>query len=83
MTILDCWTIAWVILLTWIFLGTKYSWWQFFGAAICLAGLGLVLLSDAHEGGEGTILRPFLRKLSFLTLALNTDSLLQPIWTVC
>ncbi|XP_022882935.1 solute carrier family 35 member F2-like isoform X1 [Olea europaea var. sylvestris] len=52
-TILDCWTIAWVILLTWIFLGTKYSWWQFFGAAICLAGLGLVLLSDAHEGGEG------------------------------
>ncbi|CAA2962172.1 solute carrier family 35 member F2-like [Olea europaea subsp. europaea] len=52
-TILDCWTIAWVILLTWIFLGTKYSGWQFFGAAICLAGLGLVLFSDAHEGGEG------------------------------
>ncbi|KAL2481655.1 Eukaryotic protein of unknown function (DUF914) [Abeliophyllum distichum] len=51
--ILDCWTIAWVILLTWIFLGTKYSGWQFFGAAICLAGLGLVLLSDAWDGGEG------------------------------
>ncbi|KAL2503006.1 Eukaryotic protein of unknown function [Forsythia ovata] len=52
-TILDCWTIAWVILLTWIFLGTKYSGWQFFGAAICLAGLGLVLLSDAWDGSEG------------------------------
>ncbi|KAF5784193.1 putative solute carrier family 35 member SLC35F1/F2/F6 [Helianthus annuus] len=25
--LLDCWTIAWVILFTWIFLGTKYSLW--------------------------------------------------------
>ncbi|CAA0837861.1 Eukaryotic protein of unknown function (DUF914 [Striga hermonthica] len=49
--ILDCWTIAWAIILTWIFLGTKYSAWQFFGAAVCIAGLGLVLLSDAHSGG--------------------------------
>ncbi|KAI3471832.1 hypothetical protein Pfo_028485 [Paulownia fortunei] len=52
-TILDCWTIAWAIILTWIFLGTKYSPWQFFGAAICVAGLGLVLLSDAGVGGGG------------------------------
>ncbi|GER29080.1 solute carrier family 35 member F1, partial [Striga asiatica] len=53
-TILDCWTIAWAIILTWIFLGTKYSAWQFFGAAICVAGLGLVLLSDARSGsGSG------------------------------
>ncbi|PHU06271.1 hypothetical protein BC332_22760 [Capsicum chinense] len=53
-TILDCWTIAWVIILTWLFLGTRYSPWQFFGAAVCLGGLGLVLLSDAKaSGGSG------------------------------
>ncbi|WOG91104.1 hypothetical protein DCAR_0310352 [Daucus carota subsp. sativus] len=52
-TILDCWTIAWVIILTWIFLGTKYSLRQFLGAAVCLLGLGLVLLSDAGVGGGG------------------------------
>nr|GMC79555.1 solute carrier family 35 member F1-like isoform X1 [Ipomoea batatas] len=52
-TILDCWTIAWVILLTWYFLGTRYSLWQFFGAAVCVAGLGLILLSDAGVGGGG------------------------------
>ncbi|RVX11713.1 Solute carrier family 35 member F2 [Vitis vinifera] len=51
--LLDCWTIPWVIILTWIFLGTRYSIWQFFGAALCVAGLGLVLLSDAGVGGEG------------------------------
>uniref|UniRef100_M1AHW4 Solute carrier family 35, member F1 n=1 Tax=Solanum tuberosum TaxID=4113 RepID=M1AHW4_SOLTU len=59
-TILDCWTIAWVIILTWLFLGTRYSPWQFFGAAVCLAGLGLVLLSDAKasdgSGGSKPIL---------------------------
>lgn len=52
-TILDCWTIAWAIILTWLFLGTRYSFRQFFGAAICVVGLGLVLLSDAGVGGEG------------------------------
>lgn len=51
--ILDCWTIAWVIILTWLFLGALYSLRQFFGAAICLLGLGLVLLSDAGVGGGG------------------------------
>ncbi|KAK9290898.1 hypothetical protein L1049_009077 [Liquidambar formosana] len=52
-TLLDCWTIAWVLLLTWIFLGTRYSLWQLFGSAICVVGLGLVLLSDAGVGGGG------------------------------
>ncbi|CAA0816387.1 Eukaryotic protein of unknown function (DUF914, partial [Striga hermonthica] len=51
--ILDCWTIAWAIILTWIFLGTKYSAWQFFGAAVCVTGLCLVLLSYARSGGGG------------------------------
>ncbi|KAM7526073.1 hypothetical protein LguiA_015975 [Lonicera macranthoides] len=52
-TLLDCWTVAWVIVLTWLLLGTRYSLWQFFGAAICVVGLGLVLLSDAGVGGGG------------------------------
>ncbi|XP_024987569.1 solute carrier family 35 member F1-like [Cynara cardunculus var. scolymus] len=52
-TLLDCTTVVWVILLTWIFLGTKYSIWQFFGAALCVTGLCLVLLSDSGVGGGG------------------------------
>ncbi|KAG5248564.1 solute carrier family [Salix suchowensis] len=52
-TLLDCWTVAWVIALTWFFLRTRYSLWQLLGAAICVLGLGLVLLSDAGVGGGG------------------------------
>ncbi|KVI07935.1 Protein of unknown function DUF914, eukaryotic, partial [Cynara cardunculus var. scolymus] len=52
-TILDCATIVWVIILTWLFLGTKYSLWQFLGAALCVTGLCLVLLSDSGVGGGG------------------------------
>ncbi|XP_062165730.1 uncharacterized protein LOC133872270 [Alnus glutinosa] len=52
-TLLDCWTVAWVIIMTWIFLGTRYSLWQLFGAAVCVVGLGLVLISDAGVGGGG------------------------------
>ncbi|KAI7725711.1 hypothetical protein M8C21_018156 [Ambrosia artemisiifolia] len=46
-------TIAWVILFTWLFLGTKYSLWQLIGAAVCGLGLCLVVLSDAGVGGDG------------------------------
>ncbi|KAF8403259.1 hypothetical protein HHK36_011360 [Tetracentron sinense] len=54
-TLLDCWTIPWAIILTWIFIGTRYSIWQFLGAAICVVGLCLVVLSDAGvSGGGGT-----------------------------
>ncbi|GAB4856437.1 hypothetical protein Ancab_040491 [Ancistrocladus abbreviatus] len=52
-TLLDCWTIAWVIILTWIFLGTRYSLWQYIGAVICVLGLGLIFLSDAMGSDEG------------------------------
>lgn len=55
-TLLDCFTIAWVLILTWIFLRTRYSLWQLFGAATCVVGLGLVLLSDAGVGGGGDFL---------------------------
>ncbi|XP_078434783.1 uncharacterized protein LOC144705828 isoform X2 [Wolffia australiana] len=52
-TLLDCWTIPWVIVLTWLVLGTRYSIPQFMGAATCVAGLGLVLLSDAWDSTGG------------------------------
>ncbi|KAI5387261.1 hypothetical protein KIW84_073416 [Lathyrus oleraceus] len=52
-TLLDCWTVPWVILLTWIFLGTRYSLWQLFGGTLCVLGLSLVLLSDTWDGGDG------------------------------
>ncbi|XP_074581059.1 uncharacterized protein LOC141837576 [Curcuma longa] len=52
-TLLDCWTIPWVIILTWFALGTRYSPCQFVGVAVCVSGLGLVLLSDAHISGGG------------------------------
>jgi hypothetical protein len=48
-TLLDCWTVLWVIILTWYVLGTRYSFWQFLGAGTCIAGLCLVLLSDAKS----------------------------------
>ncbi|EMS48930.1 hypothetical protein TRIUR3_26064 [Triticum urartu] len=51
-TLLDCWTVVWVIILTWYALGTRYSFWQFLGAGTCVAGLGLVLLSDAKSTDE-------------------------------
>ncbi|CAA0811378.1 Eukaryotic protein of unknown function (DUF914, partial [Striga hermonthica] len=55
-TILNCWTIAWTVILTWIFLGTKYSVHQFVGSAICVAGLSLVFLFDAGVvSGGGSI----------------------------
>ncbi|ONK57908.1 uncharacterized protein A4U43_C09F5510 [Asparagus officinalis] len=57
--LLDCWTIPSVILLTWIFLKTKYRMKKFAGAAICVAGLVLVVFSDVHAsdraGGSSPI----------------------------
>ncbi|KAL1313875.1 hypothetical protein HN51_040643 [Arachis hypogaea] len=52
-TLLDCWTIPWAIVFTWIFLGTRYSLWQLSGAAICVLGLCLVMFSDSEVGGGG------------------------------
>uniref|UniRef100_A0A1D1YPY1 Solute carrier family 35 member F2 n=1 Tax=Anthurium amnicola TaxID=1678845 RepID=A0A1D1YPY1_9ARAE len=51
-TLLDCWTIPWVIILTWFALGTRYSTCQLLGAAICILGLALIFLSDAWDSGE-------------------------------
>ncbi|XP_021728684.1 solute carrier family 35 member F2-like isoform X2 [Chenopodium quinoa] len=52
-TLFDCWAIVWVMILTWLFLGTRYTVWQYIGAAICVVGLCFALLSDATIGGGG------------------------------
>ncbi|KAJ9558852.1 hypothetical protein OSB04_013466 [Centaurea solstitialis] len=46
--LLDCWSIPSVILLTWLFLKTKYRFKKVAGVAICVAGLVLVIFSDVH-----------------------------------
>ncbi|KAK9668665.1 hypothetical protein RND81_13G076400, partial [Saponaria officinalis] len=46
--LLDCWAIPCVILLTWLFLKTKYGWRKFLGVAICVVGIVLVVFSDVH-----------------------------------
>ncbi|PUZ65757.1 hypothetical protein GQ55_3G250400 [Panicum hallii var. hallii] len=51
-TFLDCFTVVWVIILTWYVLATRYSLWQFVGAGACVAGLALALLSDAKSPDE-------------------------------
>lgn len=45
----------WAIILTWFFLGTRYSMWQLIGAALSILGLGLVMLSDAGVAGGGDL----------------------------
>ncbi|PUZ71505.1 hypothetical protein GQ55_2G318900 [Panicum hallii var. hallii] len=46
--LLDCWSIPCVIVLTWIFLKTKYGLRKFIGVGVCVAGLVLVVFSDVH-----------------------------------
>ncbi|KAL9242499.1 hypothetical protein vseg_016491 [Gypsophila vaccaria] len=55
--LLDCWAIPCVIILTWLFLKTKYGWRKFLGVAICIAGIVLIVFSDVNaevrkEGGS-------------------------------
>ncbi|KNA19491.1 hypothetical protein SOVF_061240 [Spinacia oleracea] len=47
--LLDCWTIPCVMILTWLFLKTKYGWRKFVGVVICVAGLVMVVFSDVHR----------------------------------
>lgn len=48
--LLDCWSIPSVMLLTWIFLKTKYRFKKITGVVVCIAGLVLVVFSDVHAG---------------------------------
>nr|BAR43500.1 hypothetical protein [Perilla frutescens var. crispa] len=73
-SILDCWTIVWSIIFTWMFLGTKYSVYQFVGAAICVGGLLLVLLSDSGvtAAGSNPLLGDFLVITGSILFTLST-----------
>ncbi|KAH7663928.1 Solute carrier family 35 member SLC35F1/F2/F6 protein [Dioscorea alata] len=53
--LLDCWSIPSVILLTWLFLNTKYRFRKFVGVAVCVAGLVLVVFSDVHSRDRGSL----------------------------
>lgn len=46
--LLDCFSIPSVIILTWLFLKTKYRFRKFVGVAACIAGLIMVVFSDVH-----------------------------------
>ncbi|XP_065868754.1 uncharacterized protein [Euphorbia lathyris] len=46
--LLDCWSIPCVLLLTWLFLHTKYRYKKITGVAICVVGLVMVVFSDVH-----------------------------------
>lgn len=52
-TLLDCWTIPGVLLLTKLLLGARYRRLHCGGAAVCIAGLALLVLADG-AGSQGS-----------------------------
>ncbi|XP_022761731.1 LOW QUALITY PROTEIN: solute carrier family 35 member F2-like [Durio zibethinus] len=48
--LLDCWSIPSVMLLTFIFLKTKYRFRKIAGVLVCVGGLVMVVFSDVHAG---------------------------------
>uniref|UniRef100_A0A803MQG2 Uncharacterized protein n=1 Tax=Chenopodium quinoa TaxID=63459 RepID=A0A803MQG2_CHEQI len=71
-TLFDCWTIVWVMILTWVFLGTRYNVWQYIGAATCVVGLCFALLSDARIGG-GVAIKAVNEVMDTADLALHSS----------
>jgi len=52
-SLLSCWAIPWVMILTRFFMKTRYTTWQFIGAVTCIIGLVLTLLSDMSTSDSG------------------------------
>ncbi|CAN8280046.1 unnamed protein product [Cochlearia groenlandica] len=50
--LLDCWTIPCVLILTRLFLKTKYPLIKICGVAICIIGVVMVVFSDVHAGSR-------------------------------
>ncbi|XP_010512184.1 PREDICTED: solute carrier family 35 member F1-like isoform X2 [Camelina sativa] len=48
--LLDCWAIPCVLVLTWVFLKTKYRLMKISGVVICIVGVLMVVFSDVHAG---------------------------------
>ncbi|GAU16541.1 hypothetical protein TSUD_167720 [Trifolium subterraneum] len=65
--LLDCWSIPCVMLLTWVFLKTKYRFKKITGVIVCIAGLVLVVFSDVHAGDRAGGSNP--RKGDILVIA--------------
>ncbi|VVB06240.1 unnamed protein product [Arabis nemorensis] len=50
--LLDCWAIPCVLVLTWVFLKTKYRFKKISGVVICIVGVVMVVFSDVHAGSR-------------------------------
>ncbi|KAJ4905402.1 hypothetical protein Rs2_19353 [Raphanus sativus] len=50
--LLDCWAIPCVLVLTWVFLKTRYRLMKISGMVICILGVVLVVFSDVHAGSR-------------------------------
>lgn len=65
--LLDCWAIPCVLVLTCVFLKTKYRLMKISGVVICIFGVVMVVFSDVHAGDRaGNGVNWFLFLLSFL-----------------
>lgn len=49
--LLDCFSIPFVMILSWLLLKSKFSRRQLCGVSVCLLGMGGVIYSDAHRPG--------------------------------
>jgi solute carrier family 35 protein F1/2 len=50
--LLDCFTIPVALVLTYLFLKTKYNWRHLVGVVLCLVGLGILVYDDAVKNGS-------------------------------
>ncbi|XP_010413719.1 PREDICTED: solute carrier family 35 member F1-like [Camelina sativa] len=65
--LLDCWAIPCVLVLTWVFLKTKYRLMKISGVVICIVGVVMVVFSDVHAGDRAGGRNPI--KGDFLVIA--------------
>lgn len=61
--LLDCFTIPCVMLLTWRFLRQRYRLWHIVAVVVCIAGLGLLVVSDLDNRQGQTAPDPLLGDL--------------------
>ncbi|KAJ3677952.1 hypothetical protein LUZ60_001755 [Juncus effusus] len=59
-TLLDCWCVPLVIILTWLVLGTQYRPSHILGSTICILGLVLIFFSDSQSSDQGAGSKPLL-----------------------
>ncbi|KAG7629065.1 Solute carrier family 35 member SLC35F1/F2/F6 [Arabidopsis thaliana x Arabidopsis arenosa] len=65
--LLDCWAIPCVLVLTWVFLKTRYRLMKISGVVICIVGVVMVVFSDVHAGDRAGGSNPV--KGDFLVIA--------------